>query len=213
MYGPVKKLSRVNANLQQAIAACERIFDMLDTHTEVHEDPLAPPLAPFRRAIEFTEVGFGYDEDATRILRGVSFTVSAGQMVAIVGRSGAGKTTLVNLLPRFYDVSAGAIFIDGVDVRHVALASLRRQIGIVTQETVLFDDTIATNIAYGSPQAGRAEIEGGRPGRQRARFHHHALQGIRHDDRRAWTAVVRRAAAAAGDRPGVAEERADSGAG
>ncbi len=160
MYGPVKKLSRVNANLQQAIAACERIFDMLDTHTEVHEDPLAPPLAPFRRVIEFTEVGFGYDEGATRILRGVSFTVSAGQMVALVGRSGAGKTTLVNLLPRFYDVSAGAIFIDGVDIRHVSLASLRRQIGIVTQETVLFDDTIATNIAYGSPQASRAEIEG-----------------------------------------------------
>jgi subfamily B ATP-binding cassette protein MsbA len=81
-------------------------------------------------------------------------------MVAIVGRSGAGKTTLVNLLPRFYDVSAGAIFIDGVDVRHVSLASLRRQIGIVTQEIVLFDDTIATNVAYGSPQASRAEIEG-----------------------------------------------------
>jgi len=160
MYGPVKKLSRVNANLQQALAACERIFDMLDTHTEVHEDPLAPPLAPFRHAIEFTEVGFGYDEDAARILRGVSVTVSAGQMVAIVGRSGAGKTTLVNLLPRFYDVSAGAIFIDGVDVRHVSLASLRRQIGIVTQEIVLFDDTIATNVAYGSPQASRAEIEG-----------------------------------------------------
>lgn len=160
MYGPVKKLSRVNANLQQAMAACERIFDMLDTHTEVHENPLAPPLAPFRHVIEFTEVGFGYDENAPRILRGVSFRVVAGQMVAIVGRSGAGKTTLVNLLPRFYDVSAGAIFIDGVDIRHVTLASLRQQIGIVTQETVLFDDTIATNIAYGSPQASQAEIEG-----------------------------------------------------
>jgi subfamily B ATP-binding cassette protein MsbA len=159
MYGPAKKLSRVNANLQQAIAASERIFDMLDTHTEVHEEPFAMPLAPFRRAIEFTEVGFGYDERTPRILRGVSFTVTAGQMVAIVGRSGAGKTTLVNLLPRFYDVSAGAIFVDGVDVRHVTLASLRQQIGIVTQETVLFDDTIAANIAYGSPRASRAEIE------------------------------------------------------
>ena len=109
-------------------------------------------------AIEFREVGFGYDE-GSRILRGVSFTVRAGQMIAIVGRSGAGKTTLVNLLPRFYDVTAGAIVIDGADLRHVALASLRRQIGIVTQETVLFDDTIAANIAYGSPQATRAEIE------------------------------------------------------
>jgi len=159
MYGPAKKLSRVNANLQQAIAASERIFDMLDTHTEVFEQPTAAPLAPFRSRIEFTDVGFGYDEEAARILRGVSFTVEAGQMVAIVGRSGAGKTTLVNLLPRFYDVSAGAIFIDGVDVRYVTLASLRRQIGIVTQETVLFDDTIATNIAYGSPQASLAQIE------------------------------------------------------
>jgi subfamily B ATP-binding cassette protein MsbA len=159
MYGPAKKLSRVNANLQQATAASERIFEMLDTHSEVHEDPFATGLAPFRHAIEFTEVGFGYDESASRILRGVSLTVTAGQMVAIVGRSGAGKTTLVNLLPRFYDVSAGAIFIDGVDVRHVTLASLRQQIGIVTQETVLFDDTIANNIAYGSPHASRTEIE------------------------------------------------------
>jgi subfamily B ATP-binding cassette protein MsbA len=159
MYGPAKKLSRVNANLQQAIAAAERIFDMLDTHTEVQEHPLAPALAPFRHQIEFTDVGFGYDEHGSRILRGVSFAVNAGQMVAIVGRSGAGKTTLVNLLPRFYDVSAGAIFIDGVDLRDVTLASLRAQIGIVTQETVLFDDTIATNIAYGSPQATSAQIE------------------------------------------------------
>src|SRR5438105_11627784 len=133
---------------------------MIDTHTEVLEAPDAAALPPFRREIEFRHVGFGYDESALRILRGVSFTVSAGQMVAIVGRSGAGKTTLVNLLPRFYDVSGGAIFIDGVDVRHVTLASLRQQIGIVTQETVLFDDTIATNIAYGSLQASRAQIEG-----------------------------------------------------
>jgi subfamily B ATP-binding cassette protein MsbA len=159
MYGPAKKLSRVNANLQQAMAASERIFDMLDTHTEVHEAPFAEPMAPFRSTIEFTEVGFGYDEGSTRILRGVSLTVTAGQMVAIVGRSGAGKTTLVNLLPRFYDVSAGAIFIDGVDIRHVTIASLRAQIGMVTQETVLFDDTIGANIAYGSPLATAAQVE------------------------------------------------------
>jgi subfamily B ATP-binding cassette protein MsbA len=159
MYGPAKKLSRVNANLQQTIAASERIFDLLDTHTEVKEPPGAPPLAPFCRAIEFREVSFGYDEPATRILRSVSFSVRAGQMIAIVGRSGAGKTTLVNLLPRFYDVSAGAIFIDGIDVRQVGLASLRKQIGIVTQETVLFDDTISHNIAYGSSQGATADIE------------------------------------------------------
>jgi subfamily B ATP-binding cassette protein MsbA len=150
----------VNANLQQAIAASERIFEMLDTHTEVHERPGAPPLAPFERAIEFRDVAFGYDDaPGRRILRGVSFEVAAGQMIAIVGRSGAGKTTLVNLLPRFFDVSAGGILVDGVDIRHVTLASLRAQIGIVTQETVLFDDTIASNIAYGTSGRTGAEIE------------------------------------------------------
>ncbi len=159
MYGPAKKLSRVNANLQQAIAASERIFEMFDTHTEVTEQPGAPALAPFRGTIEFRDVAFGYDDAHPRILRGVTFAVRAGQMVAIVGRSGAGKTTLVNLLPRFYDVTAGSILVDGVDLRDVTLASLRRQIGIVTQETVLFDDSVSNNIAYGAVQAARAEVE------------------------------------------------------
>lgn len=160
MYGPTKKLSRVNASLQQSMAASERIFEILDTHSEVVDRPGASPLTRLARAIEFHDVGFHYDDDRThRILRGVSLKVSAGEMVAIVGRSGAGKTTLVNLLPRFYDVTQGAITIDGVDIRDVTLASLRSQIGIVTQETVLFDDTIAANIAYGSPQATEAEIE------------------------------------------------------
>jgi subfamily B ATP-binding cassette protein MsbA len=159
MYGPAKKLSRVNADLQQAIAASERIFEMLDTHTEVLEEPGAEPLAPFRDTIEFRDVAFGYDDESTRILRNVSLPVRAGQMIAIVGRSGAGKTTLVNLLPRFYDVSAGSILIDGVDIRQTTVASLRKQIGIVTQDTVLFDDSIRGNIAYGSPTAAAHQIE------------------------------------------------------
>ena len=159
MYGPAKKLSRVNANLQQAIAASERIFEMLDTHSEVIEHPTAGPLPAFREQIEFRGVGFGYEDTQKRILRDVSFTVGAGQMVAIVGRSGAGKTTLVNLLPRFYDVTSGAILIDGCDLRDATLGSLRDQIGIVTQDTVLFDDTIARNIAYGSAEATRDQIE------------------------------------------------------
>jgi subfamily B ATP-binding cassette protein MsbA len=160
MYGPVKKLSRVNASLQQAIAAAERIFELLDQHTEVRERPGAPALMPFMRSIEFRDVVFAYDDASARpILRHLTLTVSAGQMVAIVGRSGAGKTTLVNLLPRFYDVTSGAIRIDGVDIRDVTIASLRAQIGIVTQETVLFDDTVARNIAYGVPGASQAEIE------------------------------------------------------
>jgi subfamily B ATP-binding cassette protein MsbA len=159
MYGPAKKLSRVNADLQQAMAAGERIFTMLDTHSEVREQPGAAPLPPFARQVTFNAVHFAYEGAAHETLRGVTFTVRAGQMLAIVGRSGAGKTTLVNLLPRFYDATAGSITIDGRDIRQATLASLRSQIGIVTQETVLFDDTIAANIAYGRPAASAADIE------------------------------------------------------
>jgi subfamily B ATP-binding cassette protein MsbA len=160
MYTPVKKLSRVNANLNQAIAASERIFEMLDTHSEVLDRADATPLQPMRRSVEFRDVSFSYADDRTKpILSDVSFTVGAGQVFAIVGLSGAGKTTLVNLIPRFYDVSGGAILIDGHDIREVTLQSLRRQISIVTQETVLFDDTIARNIAYGAADATPSEIE------------------------------------------------------
>ena len=159
MYAPVKKLSRVNATLQQAMAASERIFEILDTHSEVPERPHAQPLVNLRQGIEFRNVTFAYDGISKTILKDVSFGVRLGQAVAIVGLSGAGKTTLVNLVPRFYDVSGGSILIDGVDIRDLTLASLRSQIGIVTQDTVLFDDTIASNIAYGTPGASRDEIE------------------------------------------------------
>jgi ATP-binding cassette, subfamily B, bacterial MsbA len=158
-YGPAKKLSRVNANLQQAIAAAGRIFEMLDTHSEV-ADKGTVVLPPLAQGVSFRNVSFHYeDRDHRRILRDVSFDVPMGRMVAVVGLSGAGKTTLVNLIPRFYDVTGGAILVDGVDVREVTLASLRAQIGMVTQDTVLFDDTVAANIAYGSPQASRERIE------------------------------------------------------
>ena len=169
MYAPAKKLSRVNADLQQAMAAGERIFEILDLHNEVRDRAGAVPLAPLTRQIEFRDVRFSYaaarpggvPEDVRRAtLDGVGFVVRAGQMLAIVGRSGAGKTTLVNLIPRFYDVTGGAIVIDGQDVRDVTLDSLRSQIGIVTQETVLFDDSSAANIADGRPDATREQIEG-----------------------------------------------------
>jgi ATP-binding cassette, subfamily B, bacterial MsbA len=160
MYAPIKRLSRVNANLQQAMAASARIFEMLDTHTEVEDRPGAQPIAPLARTIEFRDVSFHYsDRDRQKVLDEVSFTVQACQMVAIVGLSGAGKTTLVNLIPRFYDVTGGAILIDGVDIRDVTLKSLRNQIALVTQDTFLFDDTIANNIAYGVPNASPEAIE------------------------------------------------------
>jgi subfamily B ATP-binding cassette protein MsbA len=160
MYGPIKKLSRVNASLQQTMAASERIFSMLDTHSEVVERPDARPLPRLRQTVEFRDVSFAYDDQPDRLaLTHASFVVRAGQLVALVGLSGAGKTTIVNLIPRFYDVRAGAILIDGVDVRDVTLASLRAQVSLVTQDTVLFDDSIAANIAYGAPQAPPAAIE------------------------------------------------------
>ena len=158
MYGPVRKLSRVNANIQQAIAASERIFEVLGTRTEAGDRPGAVALPPFASEIEFRDVTFRYPDDDEPVLRGVSFTVRAGDVVAVVGLSGAGKSTLVNLVPRFHDVSGGAILIDGVDVRDVTLRSLRRAIGIVTQETFLFDASVADNIAYAAPETPRESI-------------------------------------------------------
>ena len=160
MYAPIKRLSRVNANVQQAIAASERVFEMLDTRSEAADRPAASVLRPLERSIAFRDVSFAYADAPDRnVLDRVSFEVEAGQVVAVVGLSGAGKTTLVNLVPRFYEVSGGSVAIDGVDIRDVTLASLRSRIGIVTQETVLFDDTIGNNIAYGSPSASREAIE------------------------------------------------------
>jgi subfamily B ATP-binding cassette protein MsbA len=159
MYTPIKRLSQVNAKLQAAIAASERVFDVLDTHQEVVDRPGARELTRVAGEIVYRNVAFAYPDAGTPVLRGVDLTARAGEVVAIVGGSGAGKTTLVSLLPRFYDVSGGSVRIDGVDVRDVTLASLRNQIGLVTQETVLFNDTVGNNIAYGLEDVDRARVE------------------------------------------------------
>jgi ATP-binding cassette, subfamily B, bacterial MsbA len=159
MYTPVKRLSRVNATLQAALAAGERIFEVLDTHEEIREAEDAKPLPRMRDAVEYRKVGFRYSDSSAAVVRNVSFTARSGEILAIVGTSGAGKTTLVNLLPRFYDVTEGSILIDGVDVRTATLASLREQIGLVTQETLLFNDTVRANIAYGLDDVDEARVE------------------------------------------------------
>ncbi len=156
LYEPIKRLSGMNLTLQQGIAAAHRVYDILDTPSEIVERPGALPLPPIARSIEFRHVHFHYGNEP--VLKDIHFTVGAGELIAIVGVSGSGKTTLVNLIPRFYEVSRGAIFIDGTDLRDVTIASLRAQIGIVTQQTILFDDTVRNNIAYGDIQKSEQEI-------------------------------------------------------
>ena len=148
LYQPIKRLCQVNNNIQQGIAGLTRIYQLLDMKSEVVERPEATPLSPIHDSVRFVGVRFRYDEEQP-ILNDISLEARPGDLVAIVGASGAGKTTLVNLIPRFYDPTEGAILIDGVDIRTVTLRSLREQMGIVTQETILFDDTVLNNIAYG----------------------------------------------------------------
>jgi subfamily B ATP-binding cassette protein MsbA len=159
MYTPIKRLARVNSTVQHALAAGSRVFEVLDSHQEVHEAPDAAPLPRLQHEIEYREVGFRYSDAEAAVLRRVCFTARAGEVVAIVGTSGAGKTTLMNLLPRFYDVTDGAILVDGADIREATIKSLRDQIGLVTQDTVLFNDTVRANIAYGLDAVDETRIE------------------------------------------------------
>ncbi|MGH7112402.1 MAG: ABC transporter ATP-binding protein, partial [Stellaceae bacterium] len=147
-YQPLKNLANLNASLQQGLAAAQRLFEVLDVEPTIRDRPRARPLAIRGGEIRFIDVRFGYAAGATA-LDGISLTIPAGRTVALVGPSGAGKSTILNLIPRFYDVEAGAITIDGQDIRAVALASLRGGIALVAQEVSLFDDTVRANIAYG----------------------------------------------------------------
>jgi ABC-type multidrug transport system fused ATPase/permease subunit len=154
---PIRKLANVHSKIQRASAAADRICALMDRTPRVLDQKHAPSLPRHRQAVELDRVGFSYHAGSP-VLNGVSLTVRHGETIALVGPNGCGKTTLTSLLPRFWDVDSGAIRIDGRDIRDVPLRSLRRQIGIVLQETILFQETIARNIAYGDPQAGRAEI-------------------------------------------------------
>jgi subfamily B ATP-binding cassette protein MsbA len=160
MYEPVKRLNGIYNIFQQAIGASQRVFEYLAEEQDVKEKPGAAALQPFARAIDFEKVSFRYP-DATNgyVLDQIDLRVNAGEVIAIVGQSGGGKTTLVNLIPRFFDPTAGRILIDGQDIRDVSIRSLREQIGLVTQETFLFDDTVANNISYGHPERDRRAVE------------------------------------------------------
>jgi len=157
LYEPVKKLGKIHLSIEQSSAAADRIFEILDTPLLVTDRPDAGTLDEPVRTITFDQVGFRYGEEP--VLSDITLDIQAGERIALVGGSGAGKTTLVNLLPRFFDVTEGRILINGRDLRDVTLRSLRMKTGIVTQDTFLFSDTVAANIAYGLPDAPPEKIE------------------------------------------------------
>ena len=159
IISPIKKLGNVNGLIQQALAANERIYEVLDAQPTVIERPGAVDIPEMKDSIKIKDADFRYADDSEVVLKDINLEVKKGEIVAIVGPTGTGKTTLVNLIPRFYDPVKGSVAIDGVDVREVTFRSLRRQIGIVTQETVLFNDTVRANIAYGNVRANQQQIE------------------------------------------------------
>ena len=161
LYDPIRKFAYFYNSFQQAMGASASIFGYFEVKDDVVERPHAGTFTRFRQAIQFEDVGFSYstEEGEHQILHNVDLEVRAGEVLAVVGPSGAGKSTLVNLIPRFFDVTSGRILIDGHDVRELTLASLRRQVAQVTQETILFNDTVHHNIAYGQPDAKAAVVE------------------------------------------------------
>jgi subfamily B ATP-binding cassette protein MsbA len=157
-YAPIRDLSKVNLEIQEGLAGASRVFELLDTTPDIEDEEGAISLPPISRGIDFQKITFKYEDEV--VLKEISLLVKAGEVIALVGMSGAGKTSLVNLLPRFYDVEEGQILIDGHDIRKVTLKSLRNQIGLVTQQTILFNDTARNNIAYGNLKCSAQEIIG-----------------------------------------------------
>jgi subfamily B ATP-binding cassette protein MsbA len=158
VMAPIKSLGELNNNIQIALASSKRVFKIIDTPNTITDKPDPVIKTTFDREIRYENVNFHYSEKDNLVLANIDLQIQKNQKVAFVGSSGAGKTTLVNLLPRFYDVQQGAIKIDGIDIRDIGLASLRKLMGIVTQDVILFNDTVANNIAYGMSNYSREEI-------------------------------------------------------
>jgi subfamily B ATP-binding cassette protein MsbA len=156
LYEPIKRLTNSNNTIQNGIAGAERVFSIIDRTPDIEDKPDALNLPPVSRGIDIENVTFRYEKKP--VLKNINLSIKVGEVVAFVGMSGGGKTTLVNLIPRFYDVSEGRILIDGHDIRKVSIQSLRRQIAIVTQQTILFNDTVRNNIAYGDIEKSEADI-------------------------------------------------------
>ena len=158
-YDPMRKLSRLQNSMEQALAAAHHVWEVMDEHAVIAEKPDALELPALRSQIELRNVSFGYGNEFRSVLRDVSLRIPGGTMVALVGESGGGKSTLTKLMPRFHDPTSGQVLWDGIDIKDATIASLRRQIALVTQETVLFNDTVRHNISYGRPTATDEEIE------------------------------------------------------
>jgi len=177
LYNPVRKFAVFNNSFQQALGASSQLFQFIETADDVVDKPGAKPLPRFSQSVRFDGVCFSYQgdgADSREILRGIDLEVKRGEILAFVGSSGAGKSTLVHLIPRFFDVTAGRLLIDGHDVRDVTLASLREQVGIVTQDTILFNDTVRNNIAYGQPHVPMKTVEAA----ARAALAHDFIRGL-----------------------------------
>jgi subfamily B ATP-binding cassette protein MsbA len=176
LYNPVRKFAQFNNNFQQALGASSEIFKFMDVEDDVREKPHARRLPAFTKSVQFEHVTFTYGAEGpeARVLHDINLDVRRGEVVALVGSSGSGKSTLVHLIPRFFDATRGRLVIDGCDVRDVTLASLREQVGIVTQETVLFNDTVRNNIAYGQPHVALKEVEAA----ARAALAHEFIQAL-----------------------------------
>ena len=212
LYDPVRQFAFFYNSFQQAMGASASIFAFFDAEDDVKERPHAATFTRFRQSIRFEDVGFSYStgEGEHQILHNVDLEVNAGEVLAMVGPSGAGKSTLVNLIPRFFDVTSGRILIDGHDLRDLTLASLRRQVAQVTQETILFNDTVRNNIAYGQPDAKAALVEQAARNALAHDFILNMPQGYADGDRREGIPALRRRTPADRHCARHPEERADS---